>query len=1015
MIDGTGKRKTGYDKIRFCGEQAGRDGLEYFWIDTCCIDKSSSAELHEAINSMFRWYRDAAKCYVYLADVSRPSLDTGIKLPWELSFRKSRWFTRGWTLQELVAPAIVEFFSEEGEQLGNKKSLERHIHEVTGIPIKALQGSPLSDFSVSERMLWTEKRETTRKEDKAYSLLGIFDVYIYMPLIYGEGRENAFRRLREEMDKISKGTKREDFSVAFSLSNVSETEQFVAREEELAEIDRTLRGDGSRRIVVLHGLGGIGKTQLTVAYTKRHKDNYSAVFWLNIKDEDSLKQSFANTPKSNQYSRLRSVDIKENIDEVIDAVKVWLSLPNNTRWLMIYDNYDNPKLTGNTDPAAVDICKYLPESYQGSVIITTRSSAVKIGHRIRIRKLEDVRDSVKILSNVSRREGLEDGILNAMLDPGAVRLAKELDGLPLALARAGAYLDQTAISFSDYLRLYKASWAKLQTTSPELRSYDRMLYSTWQLSFDQVKQRNELSAKLLRLWAYFDNQDLWFELLRHSNSKDLDWIRELTEDELEFNGAVRVLSDHGLVEVDMSSQELIESRGYSIHGCVHSWTVYVLNQEWDYDLAKLALKFVGSHVPEKESAKWWLTQRRLLPHAARCSHAVLNGMVIADGMEWELHELGLLYADQGKLDEAQKMYQRALQGVQGKLDDAEKMYQRALQGKEKAWGPDHTSTLDTVNNLGILYKRQGKLDEAEKMYQRALQGYEKALGLGHTSTLDIVNNLGTLYVGQGKLDEAEKMFQRALQGYEKVWGPDHTSTLETVNNLGVLYTDQGKLDEAEKMYQRALQGFEKAWGPDHTSTLDTVNNLGLLYADQGKLDEAEKMYQRALQGKEKALGPDHTSTLDTVNNLGLLYADQGKLDEAEKMYQRALQGYEKALGPGHTSTLNTVYNLGRLYKSQGKLDEAKKMYQRALQGYEKALGLENVARYRPALNTMWGLGSLFADQGHLDEAKEMYSRAYTGFQAVLGPSSNQCQQLENNISSLYSTQGKRKDISIFFD
>ncbi|KAN0067820.1 HET domain containing protein [Elaphomyces granulatus] len=926
MIDGTGKRKTGYDKIRFCGEQAGRDGLQYFWIDTCCIDKSSSAELHEAINSMF---------YVKSS-----------QLPWEFSFRKSRWFTRGWTLQELVAPTIVEFFSKEGEQLGNKKSLERHIHEVTGIPVKALQGSPLSDFSVPERMLWSEKRETTRKEDKAYSLLGIFD--IYMPLIYGEGRENAFKRLREEMDKASKGTKQEDFSVAFSLSNVSETEQFVAREEELAEIQRMLRGDGSRRIVVLHGLGGIGKTQLTVAYTKRHKDNYSAVFWLNIKDEDSLKQSFAKVAKQilrehPSASRLSNVNIKENIDEVIDAVKAWLSLPNNTRWLMIYDNYDNPKLAGNTDPAAVDICKYLPESYQGSILITTRLSEVKIGHRIRIRKLEDVRDSVKILLNTSRREGLDDGTLNAMLDPDAVKLAKELDGLPLALATAGAYLDQTAISFSDYLGLYKASWAKLLTTSPELRSYeDRMLYSTWQLSFDQVKQRNELSAKLLRLWAYFDNQDLWLELLRHSNSEDPDWIRELTEGELGFNRAVRVLSDHGLVEVDMSSQELVESRGYSIHGCVHSWTVYVLNQEWDYDLAKLALKFVGSHVPSDDSSanKWWLTQRRLLPHAARCSHAVLNGMVIDDGMERELDNLGYLYANQDKLDEA------------------EKMYQRALQGKEKAWGPDHTSTLFTVNNLGTLYADQGKLDEAEKMYQRALQGQEKA------------------------------------------WGPDHTSTLNTVNNLGTLYADQGKLDEAEKMYQRALQGQEKAWGPDHTSTLDTVNNLGALYKSQGKLDEAEKMYQRALQGYEKALGPDHTSTLSTVNNLGLLYADQGKLDDAEKMYQRALQGMEKALGPDHTSTLFTVNNLGRLYAKQGKLDEAEKMYQRALQGYEKALGVENVARYRPALKTMWGLGKLFADQGHLDKAKEMYSRAYTGYRAVLGPSSNQCQQLERRIEIL---------------
>ena len=205
MIDGTGIGKPGYNKIRFCGEQAG-DGLQYFWTDSCCIDRSSSTELHEAINSMFRRYRNADKCYVYLADISRPAFDADGKPSqptWESSFRKSRWFTRGWTLQELVAPALVEFFSKEGERLGNKRSLERHIHEVTGIPVKALQGSLLSDFSVLERMLWAETRDTTRKEDKAYSLLGIFDVY--MPLIYGEGEENAFKRLREEIHRASKG------------------------------------------------------------------------------------------------------------------------------------------------------------------------------------------------------------------------------------------------------------------------------------------------------------------------------------------------------------------------------------------------------------------------------------------------------------------------------------------------------------------------------------------------------------------------------------------------------------------------------------------------------------------------------------------------------------------------------------------------------------------------------------------------------------------------------------------
>ena len=436
MKKGAGTRKPGYDKIRFCGEQAKRDGWQYFWIDTCCIDKRNSSELQEAINSMFHWYHNAAVCYVYLADVSKPALSAN---DWEQSFRGSRWFTRGWTLQELVAPASVEFFSREGENLGNKRSLERNISEVTGIPIKALRGSTLSDFSISERMLWAENRKTTRGEDRAYSLLGIFDVY--MPLIYAEGEEKAFKRLREEIDKASKGTSlsptyvgkrcvqgsrirqlmarignREDFLVTFDISNVLEVEYFVARETELTEIRRALFGDGSRRHVFLHGLGGIGKTQLAVAYAKLHKDDYSAVFWLNSKDEDSLKQSFVKAAKRilrqhPSVNRLSNVDtsIKENLDEVVDAVKAWLSLPNNTRWLMIYDNHDNPKLTGNKDPSAVDIRKFLPESYQGSVIITTRSSQVEIGRPIRIRKLEDVLDSVKILLNASRREGLVDG------------------------------------------------------------------------------------------------------------------------------------------------------------------------------------------------------------------------------------------------------------------------------------------------------------------------------------------------------------------------------------------------------------------------------------------------------------------------------------------------------------------------------------------------------------------------------------------------------------------------------
>ncbi|PQE05703.1 hypothetical protein CJF31_00004436 [Rutstroemia sp. NJR-2017a BVV2] len=200
MVEGTGKGKAGYGKIRFCARQAERDNLQYFWVDTCCIDKSNNTELSEAINSMFRWYRDADRCYVYLSDVpiiGYEELGEQPQPPSESAFQESRWFTRGWTLQELLAPASVEFFTREGTPVGDKRSLEQKIHKITGIPVPALQGTPLSQFEVDERFAWAQARETTREEDSAYCLLGIFGVFV--ALIYGEGREHAIGRLKKEV------------------------------------------------------------------------------------------------------------------------------------------------------------------------------------------------------------------------------------------------------------------------------------------------------------------------------------------------------------------------------------------------------------------------------------------------------------------------------------------------------------------------------------------------------------------------------------------------------------------------------------------------------------------------------------------------------------------------------------------------------------------------------------------------------------------------------------------------
>jgi tetratricopeptide (TPR) repeat protein len=345
-------------------------------------------------------------------------------------------------------------------------------------------------------------------------------------------------------------------------------------------------------------------------------------------------------------------------------------------------------------------------------------------------------------------------------DPDVAALIEKLDGLPLALATTGAYLKNANVSVATYLRLYASSWAQLHEGDAGIESYeDRTLYSTWNISLEHIRQQNELSAKLLSLWCYFGNRDLWFELLCDGNAEGLPWIRDLTVSLPAFIDAMRLLCNYSLAEMDTSWASNHESGGYSIHACVHSWTIHALNKHLDKALAKFAITAVGQHVPGQTAEEPWITQRRLIPHAERCSQYVLEVDETQINVGDCLHNIADLLSDYGK------------------MQGAEEMYLRTLQGYETAWGASHMSTLNTVNNLGLLYSDLGRMQEAEEMLLRALRGYEAAWGAEHTSTLNTVNNLGHLYSDLGRMQEAEQMFEQALKGYQNAEG-DHQAVIK---------------------------------------------------------------------------------------------------------------------------------------------------------------------------------------------------------------------------------------------
>ncbi|KAL8695783.1 MAG: hypothetical protein Q9201_007959 [Fulgogasparrea decipioides] len=525
----------------------------------------------------------------------------------------------------------------------------------------------------------------------------------------------------------------------------------LAKEDKLSPKSQPDR----QRIVSIVGMGGMGKTQLSLAHIRDHADDYSSVFWLNAKDEPNLRQSMANLsvivfPQSANPAAPSGDDEKLQIDKV----RRWLSEAGNDQWLLIFDNYDNPRLPGIDSSTGYDIRTYFPHRARGSILITTRSPRLLFAKQLPLKKLEDVEQSLAILAVRSGRK--VDG------DVSATRLALRLDGLPLALATAGAYLSQSADSFDDYLELYNNSWSDLSQYSHGPADYEeRTLYSTWNVSFQQVRGQDPEAAELLKLLAYLDNQDLWYGLFPENLNDAPAWWTEVMKSRVRFNRAISTLHSYSLLEVNAGQ--------YRLHACEHDWTLEHPNHEFDQEGCRIAIHCVAANVIWKSEAEYWVRNRRVLPHARRFQHFRINAAVDWSGIEsGELSWFAYLYKQNDMNAEA------------------EEMYMRALRGYEKAWGLEHTSTLDTVNNLGNLYKAQGKMAEAEEMYMRALRGYKKAWGLEHTSTLNTVNNLGLLYADQGKMAEAEEMYMRALRGYEKAVGKDHPRTLTISSNLEAL-------------------------------------------------------------------------------------------------------------------------------------------------------------------------------------------------------------------------------------
>jgi len=669
---------------------------------------------------------------------------------------------------------------------------------------------------------------------------------------------------------------------------------FTGREDLLTRLHGLLHAGKATALTqpqAISGLGGIGKTQTAVEYAYRYRGDYQAVLWASAATRETLISDFV------ALAALLQLPERDLADQgvVVAAVKRWLA--SNRDWLLILDNADDLEMAA----------EFMPLESSGHILLTTRAQFTgAIANSLEVEKMELAEGALLLL----RRAKLlaQDAPLEQATAPDrslAEAVVRELDGLPLALDQAGAYIEETNCGLSGYLDLYRTRRKDLLQRRSLLRSeHPEPVATTWSLSFQKVEQANPAAADLLRLCSFLDPDAIPEDIITEGAAETGPLLHPVAADPYQLNEAIEVLRTYSLIK------RSAETRTLNLHRLVQVVLKDGMDKKTQRKWAQRTVKAVNAAFPDVEYSTWPRCQA-CLPHALACAALI------------ELHKL--------TFPEAARLLNRAGWYLQehALYAQAEALLQQALSICEHAPASEDTPIGSILNNLALLYQDQGKYAEAIPYGQRALDFSEKTRGPDHSETATILDNLANLYRVQGKYEQAEPLYQRALAIDEQALDPDHPNTATGLIHLALLYKNQGKYEQAEPLYQRALAVYEKALDPDHPYIATALNNLALLYKTQGKYEEAEPPYQRSLAIKERTLGPDHPDIATTLNNLANLYRAQGKYEQAEALYQRALAIYEQAFDPNHPSIAITLENYARLLRRMQRDEEAARLEQRA--------------------------------------------------------------------------------------
>ncbi len=842
---------------------------------------------------------------------------------------------------------------------------------------------------------------------------------------------------------------------------------FVGRGSELRGLRRALAGNklgviaarGASRAAV-QGLGGMGKTELALAYAHAFAWDYPGGRWhVAAEHMTDLRLALIRLSGPMQFAYTE----EEAKDPALAFERVRRELSRRERCLLLLDNVSEARLL---EPEILD---RLPRDGHVDVIATTRLPPGRIPGSaqglafIAVDELPE-EDALALM----RSHQPEGRFASAEEDERAREIVRLLDRFTLAVETAAIFLGrherpEACREFRDRLRasLLRESETAASDPSVAVRHRERLLEKTLAFTLETLGAE---AAHLLSLASLLPADQValpWLAVLtglpEETVGREVELLIGLrlfqSTDFTDAGGHALTVRMHRLVQALLLSRVAEETLAARREAVNHFAQERVASLEratrweearWEMEpLEALALRWADEGGPDaawllnQVSARWlhlaeFARAEPLMRRALEIDEAAFGAACpeVAAG----LNNLAQLLKETNRLHEAEELMRRALEidetcfgadspeaaagqlnlggllKATNRLTDAERHIRRALEIEERHFGTDHLECVNAINNLGSLLKEMSRYAEAEPLMRRALAILDANGGSDHHYYAAQLNNLASMFYRTNRLAEAEPLFRRALKLGEARFGPEHPQVARRLSNLAQVLQSTDRFAEAEPLMRRALEIVRKAFGPAHPEVATRLSNLAQLLEETGRADEAETLMRQALEIDEASLGADHPKVAIRLNNLARLLHHLSRPEDAEPLFRRALKINESSYGPRDPNVARDLVNLGQLLAHAHRLEEAEPMLRRALEIDEACYGPEH-PEVAVDLST---LGQLLHQEGRLDEAEHLLRRALEIERRGRGENHTSVACALNNLAVLYQDMNRVEEADRLF-